>query len=655
MPEAMPAPRSPDAAEPGGKLTRRDALRMLSSVPLLPLGGAAATLLAGCATRPYGPVPVGASFNGMAAPVAAPARATTTTGARIEVAYSDGSRQLFDLAHRRLFLTGDELPDGKGGTVLAGGCRDIAGRPIMDTSGAEAVPLFSDCPDGMSLLALPRARVAGVKGNPLFAVVQFEYVTRNAAGERLYGQVPAPMAVVTLDQDPATGALGVVKYHPLDTAAVNGLWTTCAASLTPWNTHLSSEEFEPDAVTAASNPRFRAFSRNLYGDETKANPYHYGHMPEVSVNADGTGRVVKHYGMGRISHELAQVMPDRRTVLMSDDATNAGLFLFVADRAGDLSAGTLYAAKAKQHPGVAIAGGGAFDLAWVRLGHAKSAEIEALAGRLTWRDIMEVAPADPGGGFREIPVQGKRQWVRIRPGMETAAAFLETRRWAALQGASMAFTKMEGLALNEGDRVAYVAMSFIDKSMTDGSTEIRVDGIRAGAIYGLPLAGGRRDTAGAPIDSAWVPVGMATLPGLVGRDLAAPDALGNTADPDRIANPDNIKYSDRLRTLFIGEDSDAHINNFVWAYSIDTGTLVRILSVPAGAEATGLQVAEGLNGFTYIMSNFQHAGDWKKGRHDGVKDALGPLIDARYRGRRSAAVGYVEGVPVFPAPRPRVA
>ncbi|MBN4881786.1 DUF839 domain-containing protein, partial [Providencia stuartii] len=92
--------------------------------------------------------------------------------------------------------------------------------------------------------------------------------------------------------------------------------------------------------TAASDAQFKAFSKNLYGNETTANPYNYGHMPEVTVNPDGTGSIKKHYCMGRISHELVQVMPDQRTVLMGDDATNSGYFVFVADKEKDLSAGT---------------------------------------------------------------------------------------------------------------------------------------------------------------------------------------------------------------------------------------------------------------------------------------------------------------------------
>jgi secreted PhoX family phosphatase len=119
----------------------------------------------------------------------------------------------------------------------------------------------------------------------------------------------------------------------------------CGASLSPWGTHLSSEEYEPNAFTAAGDPQFKAFSKNLYGSETAANPYNYGHMPEVTVNPDGTASIRKHYCIGRISHELVQVMPANRTVLMGDDATNSGYFVFVADKEKDLSSGTLYVAK----------------------------------------------------------------------------------------------------------------------------------------------------------------------------------------------------------------------------------------------------------------------------------------------------------------------
>ena len=73
-------------------------------------------------------------------------------------------------------------------------------------------------------------------------------------------------------------------------------------------------------VLGQSLTTLKAFSKNLYGSEATANPYNYGHLPEVTVNPDGTGSIKKHYCLGRISHELIQMMPDERTALMGDDA-----------------------------------------------------------------------------------------------------------------------------------------------------------------------------------------------------------------------------------------------------------------------------------------------------------------------------------------------
>ena len=153
--------------------------------------------------------------------------------------------------------------------------------------------------------------------------------------------------------------------------------------------------------------------------------------------------------------------------------------------------------------------------------------------------------------------------------------------------------------------------------------------IHAGAVYELALG------------SDWMPSHMRALPALVGRDLAQQDAAGNRADPERVANPDNLKFSERLRTLFIGEDSGLHVNNFLWAFNVDTKKLSRILSCPSGAESTGLHAVDDVNGFSYIMSNFQHPGDWESPLHDVVKPILDPLIRANYNNRYSAAVGYL--------------
>ncbi|MGF7174922.1 PhoX family protein [Azospirillum doebereinerae] len=634
-------------------LSRRKALQLLAGAPMLPLA-ASSSLLTGFVTAATAATPAtgarfaSAVFTGMAAPTLsdAAAMATTSVGSSLAVTLSDGSTQIFKLAYQPFFITGDMVSDGKGGTILAGGYVDIDGKPIIDRSvpGKER-QIFSDSPDGTSLLALPETTVPGIKGKAVFAVVQFEYTSTNQAGADTYGTLPSPIAVLTLDQDQTTGKLTLVRYHNVDTSKVHGLWITCGASLSPWNTHLSSEEYEPDAAFIESNKTFKAYSANLYGDEAKANPYHYGHLPEVTVNPDGTGSIKKHFCMGRISHELVQVMPDNRTALMGDDATNSGLFLFVADRETDLSSGTLYVAKVGEGFSIDPADAGA-TLSWVKLGHATSAEIEALASSLKPADIMTVLKEDPNdASFTRIFSNGAANWVKLKPGMEKAAAFLETHRYAYLMGGSMGFTKMEGTTVNIKDKVAYSALqNMVDSMVKGGKGWNAASGIAlekplvAGGIMAHSLAGRQKDQTGAAIDSEWVPVRTRAL--LVGEDIPA-DALGNLANPDMIGNPDNLKFSEKLRTLFIGEDSGSHVNNFLWAYNVDTKALSRLMSIPAGGESTGLHAVDELNGWTYIMSNFQHAGDWGKTLHGKVQATLDPLVRANYKDRFGAAVGYL--------------
>ena len=633
--------------------SRRRALKFLAGAPMLPLASSLAGLpLLAEAAPDHGighthippfrrGMPARYSFGSMAAPTLAdPAQmATTYVASTLTKHFGKHHSETYALGYETFFLTGDTVPATGGGTIIAGSYFDINNNPILDTTSADMRQMFSDCPDGMSLIQLDGARSHRHGCNRIFAVVQFEYATKDTAGTSLYGKLPSPIAVLTLDQDHRTGKLSLVSYHNVDTSGVKGLWITCGASKSPWNTHLSSEEYEPDA-TLASNSQLEAFSQNLFGDSTVANPYNYGHLPEVTVNHDGTGSIKKHYCLGRISHELVQVMPDERTVLMGDDTTNGGMFMFVADHRRDLSSGTLYVARWHQTSGV---GPGAGDLSWIRLGHATSGEIKALVdGGIKAADIMDVKTSDPTDtSYTRIRVNGHDNWVKLMPGMEKAAAFLETHRYAALMGASMAFTKMEGTTVNAADKRAYSAMSYIYKSMVDGTTDIQVEGPVAGAVYEHVLKGGQVDSDGRRIHSDWVSVSMSVPEGLAGEDLAVRDLLGNSANADKIANPDNLKYSEEMRTLFIGEDSGNHVNNFLWAYNVDTHELSRILSCPAGAESTGLHAVDDVNGFSYIMSNFQHPGDWESPLHDVVKDVLESYEETNYNGKFSAAVGYL--------------
>ena len=649
--------------------SRRDILKWFAGIPFLPLGAmTTAAALTGCnddkdsVTPPMNAAKLKtATFTPMQAPSLndAAAMATTTVGSTLAITWDDNSKTEYKLGYKAFFNTGAEVAQLSGGKILAGGYFDINNKPIMDKSiSGKERQFFSDCPDGSSLIHVPDAKVADV-ANPVFHVVQFEYASKNLAKQDMYGKLPSPIAILTLDQNQKTGHLELKKYHNVDMSKVHGLWITCGASLSPWNTHLSSEEYEPDAFNqiGTSLSTLKAFSSNLYGDENKANVYNYGHMPEIILDCKGGATAIKHYCLGRISHELIQVMPDNRTALMGDDFTNGGLFMFVADKAKDLSAGTLYVAKYTAELNETSTA----PIQWIKLGHATSKTIDDLVNVRKIKaenifDSLTEAPQD-ATGYTQIILDKKTLWIKLKEAnngftkeeIELAAAFLETHRYAALKGGSMAFTKMEGTTVNIKDKVAYSALANIQDSMIEGKTgwvaghNIKFKKvIKAGGVLAHDMKGSQLDDKAALINSEWIPFQSHML--IMGEDIPA-DALGNTANPNKIASPDNIKFSETLRTLFIGEDSGNHVNNFLWAYNIDSKTLVRILSTPAGAEATGLHAVDSINGWTYIMSNFQHPGDWG-GIHNVVKDQLTPLIEQNYDGGYAASVGYITADPM---------
>ena len=632
--------------------SRRDLLKWFAGIPFLPLGAmTTAAALSGCndsdndtAVTPPVTKPANlkaATFTAMAAPIAIADRAKTSVSSKLKIDWDDSTSSEYQLGYKSFFETGNTVPKWGGGEIIAGGYFNANGDPIMDTSvPASPRQFFSDCPDGSSLIHLDGAQVEGVN-NPVFHVVQFEYASQNLAGASEYGNLPSPIAILTLDQNQTTGHLELKKYFNVDTSAVHGLWITCGASMSPWNTHLSSEEYEPDAFEQGiGGPSPKGISKNFFGDEAAAKPYNYGHLPEVIVNKDGSGSIVKHFCMGRISHELVHVMPDNRTVIMGDDYTNGGFFMFIADVAKDLSAGKLYVAKYVSELTESSTG----QIKWIELGHATSQEIEKMVNvdNIQPSDIMESLTTNPNdASYTKIILAKKKLWVKVKPGMEKAAAFLETHRYAALKGGSMAFTKMEGTTINIKDKVAYSALANIQDSMIkDNAAWVAAHNvsftkkITAGGVLAHDLTAGQNTTDGQPINSEWIPYQSKML--LMGEDITV-DSLGNTANPDKIASPDNLKFSETLRTLFIGEDSGNHPNNFLWAYNVDTkADPVRLLSTPAGAESTGLHAVDSVNGWTYIMSNFQHAGDMKS-----LSEDLKAATLANYNNGYSASVGYL--------------
>lgn len=612
-------------------------LRKAISALLISAAAPAVTL----ASEPYRDI-YQVEFIGMKAPQTPEERSKAYTDAKVRVSYRDGREKTFGLNYNVLHYNITAI-----NRVTAGMLYDKDENPFR---GPDEKPYISEAPDANTLISIPASEKTGGQGG-LYLITHFEY---DPFGASYKVKLPMTMNLAKIEQDVKTGRLSTKGLNNINMSEVGGLWTPCAGSLTKWGTHLGSEEYEPDAccyaercksIAACKDDELKFLHRYLdpSGEAKPAKAYNYGLVPEVTVSSNGKASVVKHRALGRISRELAQVMPDDKTVYQGDDGTYNVLTMFVADRAGDLSSGTLYAARWNQ---TSSEKGGEANLTWHRLGNANDAVLAELVNvrELTFDDIFESSKT-PAPGFTTIKAghaKSAEQHLKLRKGMEQAAAFLETRRYAAYVGATAEFEKFEGVAFNKADKKAYLAMTSIREGMEDSEEDpanhIRLPKLSAGAVYEMSLKGKQTDASGEAINSEYVGTAVKAL--LLGRDEK--NALGEEAALDRIANPDNIKYSEGMRTLFIGEDSmTGHINNFLWAYNIDTRHLARILSVPAGAEVTGLQVVEDLGGHAYIMSNYQHAGDFSEEVNGDMKNEIMSLI------KNKAAIGYIGGLPAF--------
>ena len=368
-------------------------------------------------------------------------------------------------------------------------------------------------------------------------------------------------------------------------------------------------------------------------------PYRYGYITEVSVEGDGKAEGVKHYAMGRFSHELGYVMPDQKTVYMTDDGTNVGLFRFVADAPGKLDQGRLFAARWQQ---TSADHGGSADLSWVDLGEGDSDAVKALIDKgVQFSDIFDAADMGDDGncpdGFTGSAANGVRECLKLKDGMEFAASRLETRRYAAIKGATTEIRKEEGVTYDPDHHRFYVAISEISNGMEDAASKgkpsskydlasanaIKVAYNPCGGVYALDL------------DDDFVAKTMAAIvtgtPKKYGDD--SPFA-GNTCAMDGLANPDNITYVPGYNTLIIGEDTETgHQNDAVWAYDLDAKTLTRIETTPYGSETTSVYIYPDIEGHAYLMSVVQHP----YGESD--EDKLKSPADAQ------AYLGYIGPMP----------
>lgn len=538
------------------------------------------------------------------------------------------------------------------GNAVFGRIVDQNGNPVKNTDGSDFV---SPSNDFSSLLPV---------GGKLFEITHFE-------------TQPGGMYLSEVSQD-AAGKLTITSTKPIDFSGVHGLWNPCAGSVTPWGTHLGSEEYPQDArqtetaatvgeVTGSYNTNLLRYwgldpaTATVAQAKAVFNPYHYGFPVEVTVDANGGTQVAKHYSMGRHAVELAYVMPDQKTAYITDDGTNDSLQMFVADVPGDLSKGRLFAMRWFQ-TSPAGAPHGTADISWIELGpSASDAEVEQLVmNGIAFSDIFESeAPhVDPGtgkadgtcdgaaAGFRWVNVDSASpgECLRLAAGMELAASRLESRRYAAYLGATTELRKLEGITYNpEGHRL-YVAFSELNNGVENGHAKwdlggpnhVRLAANRCGAVFEFTIA---KDTV---IGSDFVAQdARALVEGTWLQDPANPNpypadnpyAGKNECSVNGIANPDNVSFIPGFATLLIGEDSGSeHQNDAVWAYNVDTGELNRILTTPYGAETTGVYFYPDIGGHAYVKAQVQHPyGESDQGLSTGPDDLrsytgyVGPL------------------------------
>lgn len=555
------------------------------------------------------------AFEGVAFPVTDEEKRQVLASSKVTV-----NGKNYPIGYNVILRSGDKSGNGTFGLLL-----DQYGKPIKNKDGSEHVSVDNDF---TSLLPID---------NKLFAVSHFE-------------SRPGAMYVTELSQDAVTGKLKAVSTKNIDFSSYGGLWVPCAGSVTPWNTHLGSEEYPNDAratESAASmkeiedydKPMARYFGVDPYAESTTVDtfrsvfkPYRYGYPTEVTVTADGSATPVKHFSMGRVAVELAYVMPDNRTTYISDDGTNVGFFMFVTDKPQDLSAGTLYAAKWNQvHNG----SGGYAELDWIDLGHANNQEIQdAIESGIIFSDIFNVSPPKEDGsceaGFTSVNTTTGHECLQIKPGQEKVASRLETRRYAAMKGATTEFRKEEGITFNPATSTLYVAMSEIAKGMEDNAKEdsggpnhIRLPKNKCGVVYGLTIS--PDDT----IASEYVAQNMyGVVNGIMRAYPKDGDYANNTCDINGISNPDNVTYMTGTDILIIGEDTGSgHQNDVIWAYDTTTQALTRIQTTPYGSETTSPYFYSNINGHAYLMSVIQHP--YVESDMDKLKD---PAEAAAYTG-----------------------
>lgn len=405
-------------------------------------------------------------------------------------------------------------------------------------------------------------------------------------------ELPGGMSRMKLERD-EVGMWSVTDAMMLDFSPVWGTAANCFGSMSPWNTPLTSEEWVVDSsVDSTTNPSWNnpdvvaTNARISRMWEMTApdvpNPYNYGYIAEVTEPLAAEPVIVKHYTLGRYEHENSTVMPDGKTVYLSQDDTGGVLFKFVADVAEDLSAGTLYAAKLTQDEGQNDPATTGFDVQWIELASGDNLTIRAwidqfnglgtddyVEGESSYMTMADVqAWADGDATYPTVANGGGK--VTAGAPMDDRVAFLESRAAAKLKGATAEWRKLEGISVNhkrakeavEGvDTIAdevvenayvYIGISDIDNTMTDGEGDMQLSTRvkDCGGVYRARLEAGYDITRIEPV--------------VMGGTYRSSLTGAERCDVSQLSQPDNVIVMNDGRIL-IGEDGFQE-NNTLWMY-----------------------------------------------------------------------------------------
>jgi len=417
---------------------------------------------------------------------------------------------------------------------------------------------------------------------------------------------PGGMSRMKIAKDATTGEWSVdnADVTMLDFGTY-GTVANCFGSVTPWNTPLTSEEWgnngdatwswnDPSDTENVSRDELAKFINAGIDNATEAavfpNTYRYHYIVEITDPA-GTATPVKRYALGRFEHENAVVMPDQKTVYLSQDNTDGVFYKFVADTAGDLSAGTLYAAKLTQDAASFEPAVTGFDISWIELASGNQATIEGwisdydaidtdsyLAGRsnyLTDADAIAWAAGNATFGVADTQstqavtdgYEGAETYpstVTAGQSMDDRVAFLESRKAARAKGATAEWRKFEGININttraqtlveDGDPATtayvYFAIADMDSGMIDNEGDIQLSARvkDCGGVYRMALGNDYNVNRIEPV-----------LMGSTQRNVEGIESC----DANGLSQPDNVVVMEDGRIL-IGEDG-GQANNTLWMY-----------------------------------------------------------------------------------------